>query len=327
MTGVFSNKSLFEASLKSKGVSITTAISGKTTHLLLGKTSVNEYGNKTGVGSSKYQAAMEKGLTVLKEREVLGILQGVMTEASLSEAKSQSKIIATKSSPLSIKIIFCVQECGEEKVSLARLKKELTARFEMKFDSTRSKNSLKKSLGQLVKEDSKLVKDGASYKLPDPTIDGVDNTENNIPELPTMDTIEFSAEDRENARQAETETLCPEEGRWRGLRVVSSKKSKSGRAKCMQCQQMISKGDTQVQVCDDSLFKMLVFAGDHHEGVSRGYVECGYPNGYDVVSRKTFHLHQGCLDTADMTYRSKFDSDWRNIRQHVIRDVVRDDQV
>lgn len=79
-----------------------------------------------------------------------------------------------------------------------------------------------------------------------------------------------------------------------------------------------------MEVCDDSLFKMLVFPGDAHEGVYRGYVECGYPD-FEVVSRKNFNVHEACLDQADETFHAEFDRDWRKLRPFVLETLFPDD--
>lgn len=71
---------------------------------------------------------------------------------------------------------------------------------------------------------------------------------------------------------------------------------------------------------DDSLFKMLVWPGDHHEGVSRGYVECGYGPGYETVGRTKFKLHAECCQDADEQYRTKFQRDWSKVRPQLIQD-------
>ena len=314
LTGDFTDKTLLEATLKERGAAVTSAVSGKTTHLILGTSGVNEYGKKTGVGSSKHQAAVEKNLPILSERHVLGILQGTLTEASLAQAKENAKISATKSSPLSVKVLFCIQETGLDKVSLARLKKELSDRFGIDTGSTRNKNSLKKALDTLVQEE-KVIKQGASYKLPD--VMAAAELPTCVADLPTTESAQ------KESTQSKINKQCPKTGRWRGLRVVSRKKSKSGRAKCKACNSAIAKGETQVEVCDDSLFKMLVFPGDAHEGVTRGYVECGYP-GYEVISRKTFYVHEGCLEDAGETFRDAFDRDWAKVRPHVLNDLFPD---
>lgn len=302
---VFKPKATLEKALRKKGISVTGSVSGKTTHLILGKSGTNEYGRPTGKGSRKYNEAVAKHLFIVSERDAWAVLGGNQTLASLQDKKAEAKVSATKSSPLFKKVVFAVQEAGEEKLSLIRLKKELSERFEIDFSSTRSKNNLKVALTKCVSE-GMLEKYGASYKLPEL-------------ELDAEDCIACEEENEAEAAAEQIKKLVPERGRWRGLYVLSVKKSKMGRAKCRGCGNVIVKGQKQIEVSDDSLFKMLVFPGDCHEGVSRGYVECGYP-GFEVVSRNKFFVHDGdCKTAADERYEQEFHRNWQKIRPHVLR--------
>uniref|UniRef100_A0A7S3DXH8 H15 domain-containing protein n=1 Tax=Entomoneis paludosa TaxID=265537 RepID=A0A7S3DXH8_9STRA len=299
-------KALLEQELKNKGVAVTGSVSGKTTHLILGKSGVNEYGKKTGVGSSKYNQAVEKGLAILSETEVWAVLSGTVSAQDLSEKKQAAKIKASKNSSLADKILSCVQDCGSGgKISLAKLKKELGDRFEMNMENTRSKNSLKKALDNLLQE-GKIQKEGASYKTP---------------ELVHMEdvaaaTIEWNEEDETAVNEQKLVKYCPESGRWRGLYMISTKKP-SGRASCKACGQPIEKGgdEQQMQVSDDSLFRMCVWPEDVHEGVSRDYIESGYP-GYNVISRSKFFIHSGCQQEAERKFEAQFHKDWKKVRPH-----------
>ena len=63
---------------------------------------------------------------------------------------------------------------------------------------------------------------------------------------------------------------------------------------------------------------MVVWPDDHHEGVSRGYVECGYPD-YEVISKTKFFLHPECLNTGNQQFEEKFHKDWDPVRPHELR--------
>tara|TARA_R110002050_G_scaffold218302_1_gene354224 strand:- start:1 stop:534 length:534 start_codon:yes stop_codon:yes gene_type:complete len=107
----------------------------------------------------------------------------------------------------------------------------------------------------------------------------------------------------------------PEEGKWRGLYQMTSKAS-TGKAVCKACNEVIKKGTglKQVQMSDNSLFKMMVLPGDVHEGVSRGYVECTYKE-FPTVSRKTFWVHPECADAAAALCEELFREEWKRLRK------------
>lgn len=213
LTGDFPDKALLEAMLKQHGATITSAVSGKTTHLILGYSGVNEHGKKTGMGSSKHQAAVEKNLPILSEQQVVGIMQGTLTEEGVMEAKQSAKISATKSSPLPLKVLFCIQETGLEKLSLPRLKKEMGDRFSFDYSNTRNKNTLKKALDTLLQKE-KLLKRGALFRLPNVAVPGDASVPTTVAALPVSETA------KKSATTSKRDKMCPEKGRWRGLRVV-----------------------------------------------------------------------------------------------------------
>eukprot|EP00339_Tiarina_fusa_P022524 CAMPEP_0117051576 /NCGR_PEP_ID=MMETSP0472-20121206/35632_1 /TAXON_ID=693140 ORGANISM="Tiarina fusus, Strain LIS" /NCGR_SAMPLE_ID=MMETSP0472 /ASSEMBLY_ACC=CAM_ASM_000603 /LENGTH=359 /DNA_ID=CAMNT_0004765835 /DNA_START=63 /DNA_END=1142 /DNA_ORIENTATION=+ len=309
LTGDFVVKSrpILEQALKSKGVTVTGSISGKTTHLILGESGRNEWGKPTGIGSSKYNQAVDKKLSIIKEKEIWAILSGTVTTTRLTAHKAASAVKkATKTSPLPTKILYAIQESGEAKLSLPKLKNELTDRYEMDCESTRAKNALKKALSTLV-EEGKLEKTGSSFSIASIVEDGATAAAD----------FELTAEDQSAVREANIKKLCPVDGRWRGLRVVSTQKSKSGRALCKCCGELIQKGEKQVQVSDDSLFQMIVFPRDHHEGVSRGYTEDNFGQDY-TISRQEFNIHENCQDEANRKFRAIFDREWAKIRPQVI---------
>lgn len=67
-----------------------------------------------------------------------------------------------------------------------------------------------------------------------------------------------------------------------------------------------------MQVSEDFLFKMLVWPEDCHEGVTCGYVECGYPS-HEVISRSRFFIHPECQEEADTQCEAKFRQDWKEV--------------
>lgn len=298
-------KAVLEGAVKDKGGAVTGSVSGKTTHLILGESGVNDYGKKTGVGSSKHNQAVERGLTIVTEREAWAILTGAATADELSDRKRAAKVKATKSSSMVEKVVFCVQETGGGgKVSLPKLKAELQRRFDMNLDNTRSKNSLKSALTKLVDE-NKLVKEGASYKLPDAV---------NVSEV--TEEVGWTPGDKRVHVEDKIKKYCPVRGRWRGLYALNTKKA-TGRAICGACRGKIEKGEQQVQVSDDSLFRMVVWPEDCHEGVTRGYVECGYP-GHEVIARTKFFIHPRCKEAAERRCEEKFRRDWAEVRPHEV---------
>ena len=69
LTGEFTgSQEELEEQLKSRGAEVTSAVSSKTTHLILGISGKNKKSGKiTGVGSKKYVDAKEGGLLILQE--------------------------------------------------------------------------------------------------------------------------------------------------------------------------------------------------------------------------------------------------------------------
>ena len=106
------------------------------------------------------------------------------------------------------------------------------------------------------------------------------------------------------------------EGTWLGLKIEIREKAKTGKSNCKSCNTMIKKGSCRYKVTDHSLFKMCIAPGDHHEGVSRGYVENVPPDGR-TVSKKTFFVHENCLNEANDKLEGKFREDWAIIQPHL----------
>lgn len=303
LTGEFDVKPklTLERILKENGVTITSSISGKTTHLLLGnKSGVNEYGKKTGIGSTKHKQALERGLTIINEGDVWSIL---------TTGKTKPKLAAKKTSPLTDKVMFCIQESsGGGLLSLVKIKQELQDRFGIKFDHTRSKNALKSALSKLL-EENQIEKDGASYKF-------------QIQDIPdeSISSTFLSAKPEVAASICEKD-YCPEKGRWRGLKKLSSKKSKFGRARCKACGEIIAKGQTQLEVIDDSLLKMVAW-GPEHDGVGEypAYFECGFS--YDTIAKRKFFVHGNCRELAEEKFREQFHAEWKKVRVYKMRALM-----
>jgi hypothetical protein len=64
-----------------------------------------------------------------------------------------------------------------------------------------------------------------------------------------------------------------------------------------------------------------VFLGDKHEGISHGYIECGYPGGFDVVSHNKLFVHEACKDQANEIFLEKFQSDWSRLQVHMVKEI------
>ena len=79
---------------------------------------------------------------------------------------------------------------------------------------------------------------------------------------------------------------------------------------------MIEKGTYSYKLLDNSLFQMCIAPEDHHEGVSRGYVENVPPDGR-TVSRKIFFVHENCLNEANEKFETKFRDEWAIIQPHI----------
>lgn len=241
LTGEFILNSQDElvAALKSKGVAITSNVSGKTTHLIIGnRSSTNKYGHKTGVGSSKHTAAVERGLPMITEDQVWERLN---TAVQPSGAGASSGV------------------------------------------------GTPASASGVMSEEAKVK----------PTT---------VPKTP-----------RQSDYSPYEGIPTPVKGTWRGLFKIGEKTSKSGRAKCKGCNKLIEKGATQVQVRDDSLFRMIKGHEGGHEGASRGYVESFA--GFSSIGRKTFKVHKECLDKADEKGRREFNKDWAKVRTNIIDNI------
>ena len=79
---------------------------------------------------------------------------------------------------------------------------------------------------------------------------------------------------------------------------------------------MIEKNTCRLKVTDNSLFEMCIAPGDHHEGVYRGYVE-GVPPDGRTVSKKTFFIHENCLQSANEMFEKEFRKEWTLIQPHI----------
>lgn len=292
MTGDIIGIAAFKETLKARGVTITGSISGKTTHLLLGKSGRNDYGHVSGIGSTKHKEAQERNLPILGQNQVMRLLAGQTMEEVTAQPKKPPKSATTYN-----KVLYCVAAANDEqKISLSKLKEALKTDFGIDCSKGASKSALKKALDKAM-EEGKLQKDGGSYKIPLPV-----QVELKQPPPETLD--------------AKIRRISPANGHWRGLRVLSSKPSKSGRAMCRSCEEIIEKGVVQVEVVDDSLFKMLTRKGGLYEGGENGYIECGFP-GFETAASKKFFVHEACQEDADTFFRSKFEEDWARIRPYV----------
>lgn len=295
LTGDFIGISAFKETLKSRGVAITGAVSNKTTHLLLGRTGRNDFGHVSGAGSTKHKEAQARNLPMLTQNQVLRLLAGQSMEQVTAQPKKPAKSVKMYD-----KVLYCVKVSNDEqKISLVKLKESLKSEYGIDCNKGASKSALKKALEKGIEEGT-LGKDGGSYKIPLQPVEMVE---------PPPETVE-----------SKIRRMAPERGHWRGLRVVSSKKSKSGRATCRGCDAVIAKGVVQVEVVDDSLLKMLTRRGALFDGEENGEIECGYP-GFETAASKKFFVHEACQDAANGFFRSKFVEDWQRIRPSVERDV------
>lgn len=110
----------------------------------------------------------------------------------------------------------------------------------------------------------------------------------------------------------------PVRGRWRGLTQMARKKSKSGRARCRACGELIAKGEMQIQLQDDSLFKQLKGHKSEGEGAGRGYIEVSIPGFGNSIGRTKFWAHESCAGEAVAKQKAKFEEDWAKIREMLL---------
>ena len=200
----------------------------------------------------------------------------------------------TEKSNWTKKVMNVIENGGEKTISLPALKKAINECYGIDMSLARNKMNLKHALVNCV-ETEQLKKVGGSYR-----IFGLEEVEK------LADTSEQRDDGKYNP---------PVDGNWLCLGVKKREKAKSGRSSCKSCDQIIEKGSWRLDVVDESLFKMCIAPGDHHEGVSRGYVECVPPDG-QTVSRKSFFIHEGCLEAANEKFEIQFRKEWEIIRPH-----------
>ena len=192
------------------------------------------------------------------------------------------------------KVMDIIKNKKGKKVSLPQIKKHLSDEYEIDMNVTQNKTKLKEALGKCVQE-NKLAKIASSFQL-----------------LQNEANTSISQED-----QQKTNTdYSSANGIWLGLKVEKQEKAKTGRSTCKCCNKMIEKNVSILKVTDNSLFKMCIFPGDQHEGVSRGYVEDVPPDGR-TVSKKTFFIHENCLDSANEMFETEFRKEWDVIQPHI----------
>ena len=181
-----------------------------------------------------------------------------------------------------------------EKITLPVLKKKLREEYGLNMNLTRNKFILKKALSSCV-EEKKLEKVGNSFQL-------IQDKNKNINAAEEIDEHSFNHP--------------PNDSVWLGLRIEAQEKAKTGRSTCKSCDKMIEKGACRLKVLDNSLFKMCIAPGDHHEGVFRGYVECVPPDNR-TVSKKIFFIHESCLKAANEKFEAEFRNKWAVIQPHM----------
>lgn len=106
-------------------------------------------------------------------------------------------------------------------------------------------------------------------------------------------------------------------GNWLGLKRISEKKSKSGRARCRGCDHFIEKGDIQLRMGDESLFSMVALNNGWYTKYERNFVKTAFP-GFSSIGRVTFFVHGGCIDEANEKRELQFDNDWAKIRGYIL---------
>ena len=179
-----------------------------------------------------------------------------------------------------------------KKMSLQSLKKALNEAYGIDMSITRNKTHLKSALLKCV-ESQQLEQIGGSYR--------------------PFGAKEISSRPCKN--EENQEEYPPVDGIWGGLSVQKREKAKSARSTCKCCNEPIEKGTWRLNVVDGSLFQMCIAPGDHHEGVSRGYVECVPPDG-KTVSRRSFFIHEECQAVAEEKFKREFHEQWAIIQPH-----------
>ena len=181
-----------------------------------------------------------------------------------------------------------------EKMSLPMLKKKLREEYGLNMNLTRNKFILKRALSTCV-EEKKIEKIGDSFQ-------SIQVENKNVNSAEEIDEHSFNHP--------------PNDSVWLGLRIEAQEKAKTGRSTCKSCDKMIEKGACRLKVLDNSLFKMCIAPGDHHEGVFRGYVECVPPDNR-TVSKKIFFIHESCLKAANEKFEAEFRNKWAVIQPHM----------
>ena len=181
-----------------------------------------------------------------------------------------------------------------EKMSLPMLKKKLREEYGLNMNLTRNKFILKRALSTCV-EEKKIEKIGDSFQ-------SIQDKNKNVNSAEEIDEHSFNHP--------------PKDGVWLGLRIETQEKAKTGRSTCKNCDKIIEKDSCRLKVLDNSLFKMCIAPGDHHEGVFRGYVE-GVPPDNRTVSKKTFFIHESCVKEANAKFEEEFRNEWAIIQPHM----------
>ena len=192
------------------------------------------------------------------------------------------------------KLMDVIKKKNGRKISLPQIKKYFGDEYGIDMNVVQNRAKLKDALGNCVRE-KKLTKIASSFQL-------LENDEKtSIP----------------NEAKLKTNSDYPSvDGIWLGLRVEKQEKAKTGRSTCKCCNKMIEKNTCRLKVTDNSLFEMCIAPGDHHEGVYRGYVE-GVPPDGRTVSKKTFFIHENCLQSANEMFEKEFRKEWTLIQPHI----------
>ena len=223
-----------------------------------------------------------------------------MIHLTNNKSKVEKKKVVDKEQWVT-KVMDVIKKKNRRKVSLPQIKKQLSDEYGIDMNVTQNKTKLKEALGKCVQE-KKLAKIASSFQL-----------------LQNEAKTSFPHEE-----QQKTNTdYSSANGIWLGLRVEKKENAKTGRSTCKSCNKMIEKNVSRLKVTDNSLFEMCISPGDHHEGVSRGYVESVPPDGR-TVSKKTFFIHENCLKSANEMFETEFRKEWTVIQPHINRSCEQD---
>jgi len=209
-----------------------------------------------------------------------------LEDIGILEKKKVKKI------PWGDKVLASFPSIHVGKLGLAKIKKNITEQEGLDMTLKRNKNTLKRTLERLVKEET-LVKIGASYAMRGYEMKGENlSLERKYVDWPLENPI------------------------WHRLRVLERDKAKSNHSICSCCGKKIEKGESRMKVHDTSLFHACLYPDSTDDCVGLGYIE-GFGPKNEWIGKMTFFIHSACKDAAEEKFEKIFRKKWAELYPHI----------